>query len=72
MQPYVTHVLVEAHARELADQAQQSRLARQARAGRRPSRARSSAARLLVVLATRLDGRLQPAAIPRVDLRAGT
>jgi hypothetical protein len=72
MSVYVTQLLVEEHQAEFRSRARRAELARQARAARGPSRARTSAARLLVALATRLDGRLQPAAIPRVDLRPGT
>jgi hypothetical protein len=56
----VTRMLVEAHTTDLAAQAQQTRLVREARAGhRRPSRSRAAAARLLVAVAARLDHRLQ-------------
>ena len=56
MSEHLTGLVVERRAAELTRAADRSRVARDARAARRP--VRGTAARLLVALATRLDDRL--------------
>lgn len=72
MSSYLTQLLVEGHTADLRDQARRARLARASReAGQRPSRLRTLTARLLVALATRLDDRPWPTAVPASISGAG-